>query len=906
MRLPFPQRLSCILAALTASGTPLMAGASSEDGTAFFEKHVRPVLISRCYECHSTEKKIKGGLALDTREATLKGGDSGPGIVAGDLEKSKVIEAVRYANHDLQMPPKGQLPPAEIKALEAWVKMGAPDPRTGNVAAKPGKTIDINEGRKFWSFAPIARVEPPVVAQPSSPIRTPIDSFIQARLQSQGLTTSAPADKRTLLRRATFDLTGLPPTPEEVEAFLADTSPQAFDRVIERLLASPHYGERWGRHWLDVARYADSNGMDENIAFGNAWRYRDYVVQAFNDNKPFDQFLIEQIAGDLLPRSDAAMTATGFLSLGARVLAEPDVQKLEMDIIDEQLDTLGKAFLGMTFGCVRCHDHKFDPVTQEDYYAMAAIFRSTRSLSDEKMGAIKFWNEHSLATPEQLAAKKKYDEAVKAKRAELTAFTTKAKTELKAELYSHAAEYLAAAAMLPPDPEFGEVEQAARAASLRPRYLLTCRQYLDRHPEHPFYAAWRQAAARRDRAGVLSHYKPLFTEALAAKKGTAYEALTDIAGILAVPDKDADAFDAATFARIDAMSDELMALEDKTPDPPSIMSVAEGNVVKALPVHIRGSYLTLGKPVERGFPEVMRTSFTKPVMPARQSGRLELARWMASSEHPLTSRVIVNRIWRWHFGQGIVSSTDNFGVLGSKPSHPDLLDWLARNFMENGWSVKDLHRLIMKSSVYQQSSAASFSMADKADPRLIDPENRLLWRANIQRLEAEEVRDSMLSASGWLSPQIGGKTIPQRNREFVFNHTSKDHTTYETPRRALYLPIIRNHLYDMLEQFDYPDPTMPTGSRNSTVIAPQALIMMNSPVAMEAGKRLARRLEGVKDSSERIRQAYALLYGRDPAVKETARALALIRQLEATESTQRAWELLCHTLMAANEFSYLR
>lgn len=901
-----PLRISCLVLAASAAGAvPGFAAADNGEGITFFEKNVRPVLINRCYECHSAAKKIKGGLALDTKDATLKGGDSGPGLVPGNLEKSKLIEAIRYSNHDLQMPPKGQMPAQEIKALEQWVMMGAPDPRTGG-GAKTGRTIDINEGRKFWSFTPLARVEPPMVARPSAPIRTPVDSFIQSKLQSQGLTTAVPADKRTLIRRATFDLIGLPPTPAEVESFLADSSPQAFDRVIERLLASPHYGERWGRHWLDVARYADSNGMDENIAFGNAWRYRDYVVRSFNDNKPFDQFLIEQVAGDLLPHSEDAITATGFLSLGARVLAEPDMQKLEMDIIDEQLDTMGKAFLGMTFGCVRCHDHKFDPVTQEDYYAMAAIFRSTRSLADEKMGAIKFWNEHSLATSAQLDAKKKHDAAVKTKRSELTALIAKAKTDLKAELHGRAADYLAAAATLDSDSAFAEVEKRALGNKLRPRYLVTCRQYLERHPEHPFFAAWRDLAAKKDSAGVVRHYGPVFAAALTAKKGEAYEVLTDIAGILAIPDKDADAFDAPTFAKIDTMNDDLMALEDKTPDPPSIMSVAEGNVVKTLAVHIRGSYLTLGKPVERGFPEVMRTSFIKPVMPAKQSGRLELARWMAGSEHPLTSRVIVNRVWRWHFGQGLVTTPDNFGILGSKPSHPEMLDWLARNFMENGWSIKDLHRLIMRSSVYQQSSAASHSMADQADPRLIDPENRLLWRSNIQRLEAEEVRDAMLAVSGWLSPEVGGKTIPQRNREFVFNHTSKDHTTYETPRRALYLPIIRNHLYDMLEQFDYPDPTMPTGSRNSTVIAPQALIMMNSPVAMEAGKRMAARLSSIAGDDARIREAYVLIYGREPTAKDSTRVLALLKELSATETPAQAWTLVCHTLLAANEFMYLR
>ena len=833
---------------LLASAAVLTAAQPSDAQLDFFEKRIRPILAERCYECHSAEKKQKGGLSLDTRAATLKGGDTGPALIAGDTEKSLLIEAVRYKNHDLQMPPKKRLAESEVKALEEWVKMGAPDPREATPVAKAGRVIDVAEGRKFWSFTPLARVVVPGSGDLQSPSAVanrrslnPIDAFIRAKLAEKGLAPAPPAEKRTLIRRATFDLIGLPPTPQEVDDFLADKSADAFDKVIERLLASPHYGERWARHWLDVARYADSNGMDENIAFGNAWRYRDYVVRAFNADKPFDQFLTEQIAGDLLPRSEDALAATGFLALGARVLAEPDMQKLEMDIIDEQLDTIGKAFMGMTLGCARCHDHKFDPITQEDYYALAGIFRSTRSIAAEKMGAIKFAYEHSLATPEQLDAKKKFDAVLKAKKAEAAAFSKKAKDEAKGA-----------------------------------------------------------------------------------------------------------ALDASTLAKIAAMNKEVEDFTAKQPELPSIMSVADDKIVQTLPVHLRGSYLTLGKPVERGFPEVMRTSFAKTILPVKHSGRLELARWIASSEHPLTARVMVNRIWRWHFGAGIVASTDNFGILGAKPSHPELLDWLARTFIESGWSVKDMHRLVMKSETYQQASIAdcglriadfSQAAADRSsaninssanaaiglsaepksdgvvatnpqsairNPQLIDPENRLLWRANIQRLEAEQIRDAMLFTSGWLDTTIGGKTIPLKNREFVFNHTSKDATTYEIPRRALYLPIIRNHLYDMLEQFDYPDPTMPTGSRNNTVIAPQALIMMNAPVVMQSAEKLAARLAPLTDDGQRIRRAYELLYARTPTDREQADAVALLREFSTTEKSERAWALLCQTLFAANEFIYLR
>ena len=915
-----------------ASASLLAADAPSPQGIEFFEKQVRPVLVNRCYECHSAAKKVKGGLALDTREGTLKGGEDGVVVVAGEPDKSKLIEAIRYHNQDLLMPPKNAMPATEVKVLEDWVKMGAPDPRAGSsvaAAAKRGRVIDINEGRKFWSFTPLSSPLVPKVVHPAAKIQNPIDAFIQAKLAQKGLAPAPPADKATLIRRATFDLTGLPPTPADVEAFVKDTAPDAFDRIIERLLSSQQYGERWARHWLDVARYADSNGMDENVAFGNAWRYRDYVTRAFNDNKPYDRFVIEQLAGDLLPNSevttrDDSLTATGFLSMGARVLAEPDVHKLEMDIIDEQIDTLGKAFLGSTLGCARCHDHKFDPILQSDYYALAAIFRSTQSLSGDNMGAIKYWYEYPLATPEQLAAKKAHEVLVAKRRSEVTAFTSKARNDLKAELHAKAADYLAAAAELNMDDGFNEVTKVAAQHGLRPRYLLTCRQYLSRHPDHPFFKTWKTLAAEGRADTVRAEYGKLFSDAAAALKTSqhsdpkatapadarlaeAHAALIDVAGFLAVPDKDADAFEPAQAAKIEAMTNDLMALEDKTPDPAAIMGVADGTINRTLPIHIRGSYLTLGKDVERGFPEVMRTSLAKPVLPTKQSGRLELARWIASSENPLTARVMVNRLWRWHFGQGIVGSTDNFGVLGDKPSHPELLDWLARTFIESGWSIKDMHRLIMKSATYQQSSAARYSMAESpADPRLVDPENRLLWRANIQRLEAEELRDALLSVSGWLSPEVGGKTVPLRNKEFVFNHTSKDHTTYETPRRALYLPIIRNHLYDMLEQFDFPDPTMPTGSRNSTVIAPQALILMNSPVAMESAARLAKKLASTDGDEARLRRAYEILYGRAPEAHEIRRSLGFLHDLSTTETPERAWSLLCHSLMAANEFMYLR
>jgi hypothetical protein len=924
----FSLLVAFLLASLPTSATLAAAPAPTSQGIEFFEKRVRPLLAEKCYHCHTEGGKTKGGLALDHRAALLRGGDLGAVIVPGEPDKSKLIEAVRYKNHDLQMPPKGALSEQQVRDLTAWVAMGAPDPREGKPAATAGKrVINIEEGRKFWSFTPLSNPAPPPVKN-SGWVKSPVDAFILAELEKAGLQPAPPADRRTLIRRATFDLTGLPPTPAEVEAFLADHTSGAFAKVVDHLLASPQYGERWGRHWLDVARYADSNGMDENVAYGNAWRYRDYVVRAFNNDKPYDQFLIEQIAGDLLPASEQSsredcLTATGFLALGARVLAEPDVRKLEMDIIDEQLDTMGKAFLGLTFGCCRCHDHKFDPVPTADYYAMAAIFRSTRSLSEDSKGAVKFWYEHSMATPELLEAKKKQGALVSAQKAKLARLTADMRAKLKAELEAAAADYLAAAAELPEDAGFGQVQTLATRHHLRARYLLTCRSYLSRHREHPFFAKWRELAAAGKPDEVRTHYARLFADApkvshetqlknaIASKPADAptspaRAALDDVAGFLAIPDKEADAYDAEMLASAEKMKAALKALEDKMPETPALMGVKDGVITKILPIHIRGSYLTLGPAVERGFPQVLCNPASHAIFPAQHSGRLELARWMASSENPLTPRVMANRIWRWHFGRGIVASTDNFGTIGDRPSHPALLDFLARRFIEDGWSIKEMHRLILSSSAYQMASAnpAAGQYSAAADPALIDPENKLLWRANIQRLEAEEIRDAMLAVSGSLDMQIGGKTIPLHNREYVFNHTSKDATTYETPRRALYIPIIRNHLYDMLEQFDYPDPTMPTGSRNSTVVAPQALIMLNSPFVMDAAEKLAVKLLADQRSDEaRVQAAYAALYGRAATQREIERALAFLKN---EEDRKAAWTLLCHTLLAANEFIYLR
>lgn len=910
-----------------------VAHASSIDPThlEFFEKEVRPILVESCYECHSANGKTKGGLRLDSQIGVAAGGDSGPSLIPGMPDESLLIEAVRYHNRDLQMPPKNALPASDIAILEKWVALGAPDPRESEGSiAESGMGMSIEEGREFWSFKPIAKPAIPKEKQ-AEWAKSPIDAFVLAKLEEHALKPAPPADKRTLIRRITFNLIGLPPTPEEVDAFLADESPTAVRTLVDRLLESPQYGVRWGRHWLDVARYADSNGLDENLAFGQAWRYRDYVIDSFNRDKPFDRFLVEQLAGDLLPNANQeTKVATGFLALGAKVLAEPDREKLDMDIIDEQLDTMGKAFLGMTLGCVRCHDHKFDPIKQSDYYALAAVFKSTRSLGDTKTGVIKHWFEHSFASEAELEALKEVDAKIAEKKKAASGFKNKATTALRGEARAKATDYLVAAAQFEPSMPLTDVMVIAKPLGLHPRILHHCRRHLDFHQSDPFFVKWHELARVSDLDGIRQHYGTLFAEAETAfaearkenaKAKTlqdellepARAALYDLSGFLAVPPKPDHAFDPETLAEYHRLMEEARIVESKAPDKPSAMGVSEAEVLTSLPIHIRGSYKNLGEPISRAVPEVMRETLVQPQFTEAQSGRLQLAQWMASPEHPLTARVFVNRVWGWHFGNGLVKSTENFGKLGDRPSHPELLDWLATSFVESGWSVKELHRLILTSSTYQ--TASTHPNATIAEAK--DPENRLLWRANIQRLDAEPIRDAILSVAGRLDQTIGGKMVPLRNRQFVFNHTSEDHTKYDSLRRAVYLPVIRNNLYTFFEQFDYPDPTMPTGRRNSTVVAPQALLMMNADLVMDSAQIFASQLlEQATDSTSRLELAYRRAFARTPSSSETQRALAFIDELTSPAALNaaeidpsietQAWTLLCQSLLASNEFLYLR
>ncbi len=925
------------------------AAVPTSEQLAFFEKSVRPLLVERCYECHSA-KEVSGGLRLDSQLGVATGGDSGPAIVPGQPTQSRLVEAIRYENRELQMPPKGRLSDSEINVLVKWIELGAPDPRDTVPALEIGPTgMSIEDGRKFWSMLPVSAPGIPTTTA-TEWLNTPIDNFILAKLEANGLRPAALADQRTMIRRVTFDLIGLPPTEEEISAFVSDAAPDAYSRLVDRLLASPQYGVRWGRHWLDVARYADSNGLDENLALGNAWRYRDYVVDAFNVNKPFDRFLMEQLAGDLIAGSNReTLTATGYLVLGAKVLAEPDREKLVMDTIDEQIDATGKAFLGLTLGCARCHDHKFDPIKQVDYYALAAIFKSTQTFGPTNTGAIKHWNEYSFANAEEREKLKAVEAEIAAKNAVASKYKSEAVAKIRENAKGKAADYLAAAAEFSPSATLKEVAAVAAPLGLHPRILHHCRLHLEYHRDDPVFLTWHllsaaqgkvvsdstgaacdarenEVADKNNSEAIRDHYSKLFddvakslAEAQKIKPDTkklederleqARLALNDASGFLAIPPQPEFAFDEATLAEYYRLMDIARIVESNAPDETSVMGVTDGKVQTSIPVHIRGSHRNLGDQVPRDFPSVMRPANTSPIFAKHQSGRLELAQWMASTQNPLTARVFVNRLWRWHFGRGLVASTENFGRLGDRPSHPELLDYLARQFMESGWSIKEMQRTILMSSAYRMQS----SRPDEAACAAVDPENVMLWKFRMQRLDAEQIRDSVLAVAGRLDDSIGGKMVPLRNRQFVFNHTSIDHTRYESLRRAAYLPVIRNNLYTFFEQFDFPDPTMPTGNRNATVVAPQALLMMNDDLVMDSAREFAREVIGHSNANEqRVEVAYETALGRKPSSNETERALAFVNKwktefiAQGDEAERSAWAMFCHSLMASNEFIYVR
>ena len=1099
----------------------------------FFETKVRPLLHAKCLECHGSEKP-KAGLSLASRDEILQGGESGPAAISGKPEESLIAEVIGYRNV-VQMPPKSKLPDSEIAILTDWIRRGLPWPNSKPSTPAPAVatvTEFTDEQKAFWAFQPVKREPPPEVTNEAW-VRSPIDRFILSELETHGLSTSREADKRTLVRRVTLDLIGLPPTPDEVAEFVADTSPDALEQLVDRLLSSPRYGERWGRHWLDVARYADSNGLDENLAYANAFRYRDYVVKSMRVDKPYDRFLLEQIAGDLLPStpensvgsspsSDAfdGLIATGFLCLGAKMLAEDDPVKMQMDIIDEQVDTIARAVMGLTMGCARCHDHKFDPLSTEDYYGLAGVFKSTQTM--DTFTVVARWHERPLASPADLQQRESLQQLAKVQKealdklrrdatdfvldqarqqsgsyllaatreSQLAALLSSAKPrgdqpnpqQIPGAIFLEAEDYTRGNVLKDKDnygkeigvlvnrgesPNFVEydlnVEQAGTyqfelryaAAASRPvktfvnqrliksdsaakvtgswtpdgqAWFVECFvtlnaggnsirleqpdffPHIDKllltpvESDHAAFQSipivatngtnkgtdllpsltrqWSKAieASKADPKSILTawnqftatgrltvdpaipengvarllgasqptslselsqRYDQLFASARAAWTSlknseagkdaksfddpvldAAYRLLMDPEGPFDDPADIETVFPAEAQAKLKADREELARREAAVPKFPETMAVAE-STPENLKIHLRGSHLTLGRQVPRKLPKILTGSMSGDANSTHElhegSGRLELAQWLTSPQHPLTSRVMVNRIWQWHFGQGLVRSPDNFGRLGERPSHPALLDWLASEFSGShsrgersprDWSLKSFHRALLATATYRQSTG------HEATAALADPENRLLWRFHRQRMDVEVLRDSLLAISGQLDETPGGTMLTTPNRNYVTSTANVNPAIYNSNRRSIYLPVVRSALYEVFTAFDFADPSTLAGQRDQTTVAPQALFMMNSEFVLDQVQPLAQQLLARSDLDEaaRTKALYQLAYGRDPSTTEVSRAAGYLAKLRysleqtgvaGTEANVRAWVSLCRAILSANEFVYV-
>jgi mono/diheme cytochrome c family protein len=1038
----------------------MTAGQATPEGLEFFEKHIRPVLTQHCYKCHSADSQpIQGDFVLDTREAIRRGGPSGPAVVPGDPEAGELIPALRHESYE--MPPTGKLSDAEIGRFVEWIKMGAPDPRDGTAAV--AENLDLAEARKRWPYQAPEAVEPPEVKDSAWP-RGAIDRFVLARLEAEGLRPVDPATKRQLIRRATFDLIGLPPSPEDVANFLADESPDAFARVIDRLLASPHHGERWARHWLDVARYAE----DQAHTFGvrkntNGYQYRDWVIEAFNRDLPYDKFVTYQIAADLVDQGKIEnrdeLRALGFFGLGAVYYKNSDKAKAEADELDDRVDTLSRGFLGLTVSCARCHDHKFDPIPTQDYYSLAGVFHSCR-LTDIP-----------LADADEVAEYNAAQKSVKEAETHLAEFVKSHKARLAEKQSDTVARYLVAAWKHRANQERGGIKELAAAEGLEEQVLdrwirllsgkspfatleswsaleapasvddavpaavaelaeevqRSVRILIDRRDgvvsddtpktksealftsrtvtkEQPWadidvdltgarelYLSindggngnscdwadwieprligpageikltklnWRTASAGSGQVnvnrnaggqplrvggqeftdGIGSHATSLIVYDLpkgitrfrargalddagsgqggcgasasvqfvvstspirdlpgqseAAKKLTDDEkkfldTLFGERGVYQRSDRELEA------ELGDALRQELLALratvEQRKSELPPMYPVAHGiadNRPTDLKIYVRGNPAKQGDVAPRRFLRVIAGDEPEPF--TQGSGRLELAQAIATDENPLTARVIVNRVWQQHFGRGIVNTPSNFGSLGDPPTHPELLDWLAVRFVENGWSLKWLHREIMLSATYQLSSQK------RAENDAIDPENRWLWRANRRRLEVEPWRDALLAVSGQLDPTLGGPSL--------------DLNSNENNRRTVYSSVSRHELAQLLRLFDFPDANVTNGRRNQTTVPQQQLFVLNSPFMLRQAESLVKRLEAqAKDDADRIRFAYELLYGRPAGEREVELGLAFLSAAQEDRDPAdrlNSWVQYAQVLLSANEFMY--
>jgi hypothetical protein len=852
MRTRIRSQLACPLLALAVLVLPQIVRAGEGDSLTpgqltFFEQRVRPLLIERCYKCHSEAKKVNGGLRLDSRRGLIEGGDSGPALSAGKPEDSLLIKAVRYQEADLQMPPDGKLAAAELAVLEEWVRIGAPDPRSDSAGSKT-PSVDSAALQAHWAFQPLQLVAPPAVGDGPWPLGN-VDRFVLAKLEARGLHPSLDADRYSWLRRVSLDLTGLPPTTSEIQDFIDDRSPLAWEHVVDRLSASPAFGERSARPWLDLVGYADQIGSANNVPAEHAWRYRDYVIQACREDKPFDEFIREQLAGDLLTarsieERQLQSTATGFLVLGNVNIVESDKLIMAMDLVDQQIEKVGKTFLGMTLNCARCHDHKFDPITLRDYYGLAGIFSSSESTYKEQRGV---WSSVTKSPlPETLE-------------------------------------------------QFTRREAAAR--------------------EH----AKKFAAVQTQRATTEARLKELAPLVKAARENPPVAA-PDAKSLADLEKEQAKL--TKTAATLEQQSWHLKYLEPSTP---LAYGVKESAAIADARTQVRGNPHVPGPAVPRGFVEVA-THGSPPTIPADQSGRLQLANWLTGPASPLVARVTVNRIWQRLFGRGLVGSVDYFGTRGDPPTHPELLDYLAGQFIRDGWSQKRLIRELVLSRTYRQRAEADDSSQAAISA---DPENRLLWRMSPRRLDAEMLRDAVLAVSGELKPCAGGPALAPEFIENVggLNPTDVNPISFSLSKfredqrsvRTIYLPVVRSSEQqgpaEVLNFFDFAQPARLAGDRPTTSVAAQALYLLNGPLLKDAAKKLATEL--LADTSPatddlRLSMVYLRVLGRPPAAEERIAAQEFITNRDAPTAGADSggtnplgsWQQFIHALLASNDFLF--
>ena len=916
--------LSAGLAAVRAAEPPA-------PGAEFFEARIRPVLAESCFGCHGS-KVQKGGLRLDSRDALMAGGDSGPVVSPGDPDGSALVAAVRH-DGPTKMPPKKRLSAQATHDIATWVRMGAP---WSDAPRPPAK--DASEGaERHWAFQPVQ--DPPVPRVKNAAwMQGPIDAFVLARLEEWGLAPSRDAERRTLVRRVTFDLIGLPPTAEEVDAFVADDAPDAFARLVDRLLASPRYGERWGRFWLDVARYADTKGyvFFEDANFPWAWTYRDYVIEALNEDRPYDRFLVEQIAADRLPPDDdkRPLRALGFLTLGGRFMNNPH------DIIDDRIDVVTRGLLGLTVTCARCHDHKFDPIPTRDYYSLYGVFASSAEPTVPPL----------ISSPPRTPDYEKFARELAERERKLHGFVASKYDELIRLSKSRAAEYLLTAQAALGQPTTEDFMLIADGGDLNPKMLLRWQVFLRRTRQRrdPVFAPWHALAALpeadfatraeslipqwadapdpartanaaivaaliedppRTLADVARMYGRLLKTAdllgeeadrRASLNGTAarplpFPALEELRSEFRAPDAPPNV---PRFLEgdLDLLPDrpsqaELQKLRKAVEDwrasgpgaPPRAMALEDAAAPVEPRVFVRGNPNNPGVAVPRQFLHVLAGPTRRPFQSG--SGRLELARAIADGANPLTARVLVNRVWMHHFGTPLVGTPSDFGLRSDPPTHPALLDHLATAFVRDGWSVKRLHRRIVLSHTYQQASD------DRPEARRIDPENALLWRMNRRRLDFEGTRDAMLAAAGRLDTRVGGPSV-------------RDITTPGATRRTLYGFIDRLNLPGLYRTFDFPDPNATSPKRDRTTVAPQALFLMNHPFVLDTARGVLSRRPIASEPSApgRIHRLYHALYGRAPTEDEVQLAQAYFGNDPAPAV---AWERYVQALLLANEFVFV-